>query len=181
MNRTNWHRFAIACLWLALSGGAGAHAQSGDYPSKPVKVILDSAPGSTPDVILRIVADRLGQMWGQQVVAVNHPGAGGSIAARIAAEAQPDGYTLYMPVLSTFVSLTKPAANVPVVLPRDFSAIGFVAENPMFVAVNPSLGVSTLADLIARAKQRPGQISCAVTGIGRLTHLTAELLKSRAG
>jgi len=112
---------------------------------------------------------------------VNHPGAGGSLAVRVAAEAAPDGYTLYMPVLSTFVSLPGTASNLPIRLPRDFLPIGFAAENPMFVAVTPSLGVSSLPELIARAKARPGEISCAVTGIGRLTHLTAELLQSKAG
>ena len=131
--------------------------------------------------MLRVIADRLGQIWGQQVIAVNHPGAGGSIAARLAADAAPDGYTLYMPVLSTFVSLPGGPPNLPIRLPRDFMPIGFAAENPMFVAVTPALGIATLSDLIGRAKARPGDISCAVTGIGRLTHLTAELLQSQAG
>ena len=130
---------------------------------------------------MRIIADRLGQIWGQQVIAVNHPGAGGALAARNAAEAAPDGYTLYMPALSTFVSLPGGAPNLPIRLPRDFVPIGFAAENPMFVAVTPALGISTLSELIARAKARPGEISCAVTGIGRLTHLTAELLQIKAG
>ena len=86
-----------------------------------------------------------------------------------------------MPALSTFVSLPGTAPNLPIRLPHDFNAVGFAAENPMFVVVNPSLGITRLSDLIARAKVRPGEISCAVTGIGRLTHLTAELLQSRAG
>ncbi|HKF08679.1 MAG TPA: tripartite tricarboxylate transporter substrate-binding protein [Xanthobacteraceae bacterium] len=93
----------------------------------------------------------------------------------------PNGYTLHMPVLSSFVSLPGVAANVPIQLPRDFSAIGFAGENPMFVVVNPSLGITKLSDLIARAKAHPDDISCAVTGVGRLTHLTAELLQSRSG
>ena len=174
--------FRIAGLWLlAMSAAVQAQAQTEPYPSKPVKIISDSAAGSTPDVVLRLIADRLSQMWGQQVLAVNYPGAGGSIAARNAADAAPDGYTLYMPVLSTFVSLPSAAPNLPIQVPRDFTAIGFAAENPMFVAVSPALGVTDMAGLIARAKQRPDQISCAVTGIGRLTHLTAELLQSRTG
>jgi tripartite-type tricarboxylate transporter receptor subunit TctC len=171
-----------AALWLlATAAVAQAPAQAQPYPNKPVTIISDSAAGSTPDVVLRLIADRLGQRWGQQVVAVNHPGAAGSIASRIAAEASPDGYTLYMPVLSSFVSLPGAAPNLPLQLPRDFAAIGFAAENPMFVVVAPSLGISKLPDLIARAKDRPDEISCAVAGIGRLTHLTAELLQSRAG
>ena len=143
-------------------------------------IISDAAPGSTPDVDARFVADGLGKMWGQQVVVVNHPGANGSIAARAAAEAAPDGYTLFMPALSTFVALPTVAPNLPVKLPRDFLPIGFMAENPMFIAVSPALGVSTLPQLIALAKKEPGKISIAVTGVGRLTHLTGLLLQQRA-
>lgn len=172
-------RSAVALTFAAFAAMAPAQAQQ--YPSKPVTIIADSAAGSTPDVVLRIIADRLGQLWRQQVIAVNHPGAGGSLAVRVAADAAPDGYVLYMPVLSTFVALPNAAANLPIQLPRDFLPIGFAAENPMFVAVTPSLGVSSLPEFVARAKARPGEISCAVTGIGRLTHLTAELLQSQAG
>ena len=82
---------------------------------------------------LRFIADRLAPAWGQQVVVVNRPGAGGSVAARAAAEAAPDGYTLYQPVLSTFVALQPAAPNVPLHVPKDFLPIGFVAENPMFL------------------------------------------------
>ena len=179
MNIKPGSRFlTIACVWLLAISIA---AQAQQYPNRPVTIISDSAAGSTPDAVLRVIADRLSQIWRQQVLAVNHPGATGSIASRIAADAPPDGYTLYMPALSTFVSLPGTAPNLPIRLPHDFNAIGFAAENPMFVVVNPSLGITRLSDLIARAKARPGEISCAVTGIGRLTHLTAELLQSRAG
>ncbi|HKA46900.1 MAG TPA: tripartite tricarboxylate transporter substrate-binding protein [Methyloceanibacter sp.] len=171
-------RLTAACLGL-LAIAAAAQAQQ--YPNRPATIISDSAAGSTPDAVLRVIADQLGQIWGQQVLAVNHPGATGSIATRIAADAAPDGYTLYMPVLSSFVSLPGLASNVPIQLPRDFTPIGFAGENPMFVVVNPSLGISKLSDLIAKAKAHPGKISCAVTGVGRLTHLTAELLQSRSG
>jgi tripartite-type tricarboxylate transporter receptor subunit TctC len=166
---------------LALSFASPALAQGEPYPTKPVNVIEDSAAGSTPDVVFRVVADALGRLWGQQVVSVNHPGAGGSIAARLAADAAPDGYTLYGPVLSTFVSLPGTAPNLPLQVPRDFTVIGFTAENPMFIAVTPSLPVNSLAELIARAKARPGELSYAVTGVGRLTNLTGELLQTRAG
>jgi tripartite-type tricarboxylate transporter receptor subunit TctC len=171
----------IAALWLlTLPAASAAHAQAGNYPSKPVTIISDAAAGTTPDVDARFVADGLGKIWRQQVVVVNHPGANGSIAARVASGAAPDGYTLFMPALSTFVALLTAAENLPLKLPRDFLPIGFTAENPMFVAVNPSLGVTTLAQLIALAKKDPGKISIAVTGIGRLTHLTGEMLQTRA-
>jgi len=172
---------ATAGICLAiLPAVSAAHAQTGKYPEKPVTIISDAAPGATPDVDARFVAEGFTKMWGQQVVVVNHQGANGSIAARTAAEAAPDGYTLYMPVLSTFVALPSVAPNLPLKLPRDFLPIGYTAENPMFFAVNPSLGVSTLPELIALAKKEPGKISIAVTGVGRLTHLTGLVFQDRA-
>jgi tripartite-type tricarboxylate transporter receptor subunit TctC len=175
-------RLTSLSLWLlALSAGLAAPAQAQDYPTRPVKIISDSAPGSAVDVTLRMVADRLGQVWGQQVLPVNQPGGGGVISARVAAEAVPDGYTLYMPALSVFLPAPGKAANTALELPRDFAPIGSVTEQPMFIAAAPSLGVSTLPELIALAKRRPGEISYAVTGVGRLTHLTGELLQLRTG
>ena len=170
----------LPSLLLASLFAAGAQAQS-QFPSKPVKLISDSAPGSNIDVTLRVFADRMSKAWGQQVVILNHPGAGGAISARVASEADPDGYTYYMPALSVFLAVPGKAANLPLQLPRDFIPVGFFAENPMFIAASPKLGVATLPELIAAAKQRPGEISYAVTGVGRLTHLTGELLQDTAG
>jgi tripartite-type tricarboxylate transporter receptor subunit TctC len=164
---------------LTLSVLPAAHAQ--DYPDKAVTIIVDTAPGAAPDVDARLVAEGLSKVWGQQVVIINRPGANGSIAARAASEVVPDGYTLFMPALSTFVAPPTVAPNVPLKLPRDFLPIGYTAENRMFLAVNPSLGITTLPELIARAKKEPGKISIAVTGVGRLTHLTGLLLQERAG
>ncbi|TMJ89022.1 MAG: tripartite tricarboxylate transporter substrate binding protein, partial [Alphaproteobacteria bacterium] len=128
MNIKPGSRFlTIACVWLLAISTA---TQAQQYPNRPVTIISDSAAGSTPDAVLRVIADRLSQIWRQQVLAVNHPGATGSIASRIAADAPPDGYTLYMPALSTFVSLPGTAPNLPIRLPHDFNAIGFAAENP---------------------------------------------------
>src|SRR5262249_61323044 len=128
------HRYylAVTCLWL-LATSAAVQAYAQPYPSKPVKIIMDAAAGSAPDVALRLIADRLGQIWSQQVLPVNQPGAGGSIAVRVASEAAPDGYTLYDPVSSTFVQPAGAAPNVPIQVPRDFAAIRLVAEIPMFV------------------------------------------------
>ena len=165
---------------LTLPLAPAAHAQAGNYPEKPVTIIADAAPGATPDVDARFVAEGLSKIWGQQVIVINHPGANGSIAARIATEAAPDGYTLFMPALSTFAALPSVAPNLPLKLPRDFVPIGYTAENPMFFAVTPSLGVSTLAELIALAKKEPGKISIAVTGVGRLTHMTGLVFQDRA-
>jgi tripartite-type tricarboxylate transporter receptor subunit TctC len=177
--RRDW--LALSCVYVLALGSVAVQAQAQSYPTKPVTIICDAAAGSTPDVVARFVAEGLGRIWGQQVVTINHPGAGGSIGARAASDAAPDGYTLYMPALSTFAAQPNVIPKIPLQLPRDFTPIGFTAENPMFFAVNPSLGINTLGELIALAKQRPGEISYATTGVGRLTHLAGELLQMRAG
>jgi len=172
----------LASLWLlALSSLVGTPAAAQDFPTRPVRIITDSAPGSAIDVILRIIADRLTQIWGQQAVPVNQPGAGGSIAVRAAATSAPDGYTLFIPAVSTFVALPGAAANLPVEVPRDFAPVGFLGGAPMFITAAPALGVKTLPELIALAKQRPGELVYGSNGPGRLTHLTGELLQSRTG
>jgi tripartite-type tricarboxylate transporter receptor subunit TctC len=151
-----------------------------EYPARPVRLIIDSAPGSAVDVLLRIVADSLSKVWGQQAVPINQPGAGGAIAARAAAQAPPDGYTLAMPALSAFAALPGAAPNLPIQVPRDFAVIGYLGGSPMFITAAPKLGVKTLSELIALAKQRPGELAYGTNGPGRLTHLTGELLQSRA-
>lgn len=156
-------------------------AQTQDFPARPVRIITHSAPGGSPDALLRIVADRLSQMWGRQVLALNHPGAGGAVAARAAAAAAPDGYTLYMPASSAFVTLPGLQANLPLEVPRDFVPVGFVGEQPFFLSVASSLGVTTLPEFIALAKSRPSEISYAATGRGTLSHLVGQALQERAG
>jgi tripartite-type tricarboxylate transporter receptor subunit TctC len=176
-------RTLLAALAAVTALCGAADAQS-DFPNKPVKIIIDSAPGSATDVASRLMAERLSQVWGQQAVIVNQPGAGGSIAVRAASQAAPDGYTLYVGAASTFTALKGApgvAPNLPIELPRDFTPIGFITQQPMFIAVAPSIGVKSLPELIALAKQKPGELSYATTGRGRITHLTMELLQERAG
>src|SRR5215471_11133037 len=156
-----------------------ARAQAQDFPARPVRIITHSAPGGSPDALLRIVADRLSQMWGRQVLALNHPGAGGAVAARTAAAAAPDGYTLYMPASSAFVTLPNMQANLPLEVPRDFTPIGFVAAQPFLITVTASLPAKTLPEFIALARQKPGELSYAATGRGTLSHLTGEGLQQR--
>src|ERR1700683_4551774 len=111
-----WLRAAMAAL-LTLAAGIPASAQS--YPNKAVTIISDAGAGSSVDVATRIIAASLGEIWGQTVAVVNHPGANGSIAARAASEAAADGYTLYTPASSTFIALPSVAPNLPVKLPHD--------------------------------------------------------------
>jgi tripartite-type tricarboxylate transporter receptor subunit TctC len=179
--KTNSHWLKLTgSLLLAIAFAGEVKAQSTGYPARPVRLISDSAPGSAVDVGLRMIADGLSAHWNQQVVVVNQPGAGGAISAKVAAEATPDGYTLYAPALSVFLAVPGKAPNLPLILPRDFLPIGFTAEQPMSVGASPTLGVKTLPELIALAKKQPDKISYAVSGVGRLTHLTGELLQMRA-
>jgi tripartite-type tricarboxylate transporter receptor subunit TctC len=170
---------ALGLLTLLTAAAAPARAQ--DYPTKPIRIISDSAPGSAIDVTFRMVMDRVGTLLGQQIVPVDQPGASGAVAAHAASEALPDGYTLFAPALSLFISLPGKADNLPLMLPRDFLAVGSIIDQPMFICVSPSSGIKSLADLIARAKQKPGEVGFATTGIGRITHLTGLLLDNKAG
>src|SRR5262245_18286735 len=177
LRREFLHLAAGAAALPAAASLAGAQ----DFPARPVRIITHSAPGGSPDALLRIVADRLSQMWGQQVITLNHPGAGGALAARTAAAAAADGYTLYMPASSAFVTLPGQHANLPLELPRDFVPVGFVADQPFFITVASSLGVTTLPEFIALAKKRPGEISYAATGRGTLAHWGGAAMQQLAG
>src|SRR5258705_5678881 len=125
--RREFFHLAAAAPALALVS-SGARAQAQDFPARPVRIITHSAPGGSPDALLRIVTDRLSQMWGRQALALNHPGAGGADAARTAASAPPDGYTLYMPASSAFVTLPCLQPNLLLELPRDSVPDGFGGE-----------------------------------------------------
>src|SRR5262245_35565621 len=131
-------RLVAGCLALAVIVIAPT-TQAQDFPNRPVKIITDSAPGSAVDVILRVIADRLTAIWGQQVLPVNQPGAGGAIAARLAASSPPDGYTLFIPALSTFVAPPGAAANLPIEVPRDFVPVGFLGGGPCSFRQRPGL------------------------------------------
>jgi tripartite-type tricarboxylate transporter receptor subunit TctC len=169
---------ALAVLTMVAAAGP---AQAEDYPTKPIRIISDSAPGSAVDVTFRMVMDRLGTQLGQQIVPVDQPGASGAIAAHAATDAIADGYTLFAPAISLFISLPGKAENLPLMLPRDFLPVGSLIDQPMFICASSTSGIKTLPDLIERAKKEPGKISFAATGIGRITHLTGLLLQMRAG
>ena len=177
--KTLFSIFALAVLIFAAAVTGLAHAD--DYPNKPIRIISDSPPGSAVDVTFRLVMDRLGTKLGQQIVPVDQPGASGAIATHAASETIPDGYTLFAPAISLFISLPGKAENLPLMLPRDFLPVGSLIEQPMFICASVASGIKTLPDLIKRAKQQPDKISFAATGIGRITHLTGLLLQSRAG
>src|SRR5215469_6370249 len=171
---------ALPVLLTALTGFLSV-ARAQDYPSRPVRFVTDSAPGSAIDVPVRLIAEGLSRIWSEQAVVVNQPGAGGAIAARSAATAAPDGYTFGVMALSAFVAFPGTAENLPIQVPRDVTPVAYLGGAPMLIAAAPWLGVKTLSDLIALAKQKPGELSYGVNGIGRLTHLTGELLQRQSG
>ena len=164
-------------LFLAALGSVNAQ----DYPNRPVRMILSVGAGSGPDVIARIVAEHLGRLWTQQVVVENRPGAGGAIGVRAAGTSTPDGYTLYVAVASNFIALPEIQAKLPFDVARDFVPIGFIGGHPMAIGASTGLGVRTLPELIAAAKQRPGEFNVGVATRGSLPHLTAEWLRLAGG
>lgn len=149
------------------------------YPQRPVTVVAPNAPGSGPDVVTRIVMDRLSQAWGRQVVVVNRPGAGGLVGARAFSSASPDGYTLFLPQASVFTVLPV-ISPMPLDVQRDLRPVSLVGEMPMFIAVAATLGVSTLDELIALTRKQPGQLNYGASR-GAFTHMAMELLKARSG
>src|SRR5687767_9222498 len=176
------HRItAILSICLAWSWPASGSAQDATYPAKPVIIITPAAAGNSPDVTARIVADRLSQLWKQQVLILNRPGAGGLIAAQAASQAEKSGYTLYMTQASTYTVLPIAQPKLPVDLERDFTPISLVGVQPIAVAVAPSLGPKTLNELIALIRATPGGMRFAASNRGGQSHLTGEMFRLRTG
>ena len=165
---------AAALTWVAAADAA-------DYPARPVAIIMPAPAGSGPDVIARITGASLARSLGQQIVILNRPGAGGLNGVDAAAHIRPDGYTLYMPLSSTFVVLpVSHPKEMQLDLKRDLVPIGLVGEQPMVIAVNPGLGVKTMAQLVQLAKHRSGRIFYG-SNAGSLPSLTAALLQRHTG
>src|SRR6201991_1538088 len=149
--------FVAGSAALVFAGSARAQG----FPSGPVKLTVAVGPGSSPDVLLRIVAEHLSQLWGQQAVVINQPGGAGAVPIRAVAASPPDGHSLYMALASNFIALPELQANFPVDVVRDYVPIGYIGEHPMVIAASSSLGVSTLPEFIALAKRRKGELNIA--------------------
>ena len=174
-------RSLIAAIGLAMVLPAIAPlARAENFPSRPVKIIVQTAAGSSLDVMARLVTEQLGQIWGQQPIVVNQAGAGGLLAARATAAAAPDGYTLFMAGGSVFVVLPEVQRNVAFDV-NEFVPIGFVAEQPYTLLASNKLGVSSVAELIALSKQQPGGLDSVAGTRGGLQHLTVEWFRKRSG
>jgi tripartite-type tricarboxylate transporter receptor subunit TctC len=172
-------RFAmvVSCaLTLALPGAVWAQA----YPAKPVHMIISFPPGSGTDIVGRVVAQKLSEFWGQPVLAENRGGAGGSIGTAAVAKAAPDGYTL---LVDSSAHAVTPAmyAKLPYDTLKDFVDIAPLAGQPNVLVVRPGSPIKSVADLVADAKAKPGQINFASAGIGSGTHLNLEKFKLATG
>lgn len=150
------------------------------YPDKPIRAVLPFPPGGGTDGIARVILPRMSQAMGQPIVIDNRPGAGGVIAADTVAKSAPDGYTLFMGS-STFVTATPSLMKLPYDALRDFAPITLFATAQFILAVNPQVAATSVSQLVALAKAKPGGLNYASGGIGSPLHLSAELLKNRTG
>ena len=172
---------ALGMVAAAMVASGTASAQ--DYPNKPVTFITPAAAGNSPDVVTRIVADKLTQIWKQQIVVLNRPGAGGLIAAQAAAAGniEKDGYTLYMTQASTWTVLPiQQEGKMPVDLQKAFAPVGMVGEQPIGLGVNKDVRANNAAELIALANKTPNGLLFGATNRGGQAHLTGELFRDRS-
>ena len=149
------------------------------YPSKPVKLIVTYPPAGSSDLMARILAQQLSDVWGQPVVVENKPGAAGSIGMEYAAHQPPDGYSFVIANLGPAV-VNPILSKVPYDLERDFMPVSLIASGPNILVVNPSSPAKTLAELIAYARANPGKLNFGSGGAGSVAHLSGEMLKSLA-
>ena len=164
-----------AVLLLAVFCGS---AQA--FPTKPVRFIVPFPPGGATDIIGRLVAGKMQEVWGQAVIVENRPGAGTVVGTDMVAKSAPDGHTLGM-VVTAHVINPSLRANMPYDTLRDLAAVTHVSVQHLVIAVHPSVPANNVEELIALAKKSPGKLSYATPGSGTAMHLSAELLKAQAG
>lgn len=179
--KQQWLKTLGAAALAVVAGGMAAQAQ--DFPSKPVTFITPAAAGNSPDVVTRIVADKLTQLWKQQIIVLNRPGAGGLIAAQAAAASniEKDGYTLYMTQASTWTVLPiQQEGKIPFDMQKAFASIGMVGEQPIAVAVNKDVAAKSVKELIDLANKTKDGMLFGATNRGGQAHLTGELFRDRS-
>lgn len=168
-------------LVLPLILAAALPAQAQSYPSKPVRIVVTIGPGSAGDLLSRLLAEPLAKGLGQTVIVDNRPGAGGNLAASIVAKAPPDGYNLFLTTISTHGINPTLYRELPFDPVRDFAPITLSASSPNVLVVHPSLPAATVKQLIAVAKQRPGELTYSSGGTGTSQHMSGALFDLLAG
>ncbi len=169
---------AAAVLAACVSTVVAADAEK--FPQRPVRIVIGFTPGGGPDITARFLGQKLSERWHQQIVTDNRPGAGGTIAANIVANANPDGHTL-LSVSNAHSVAAAIYAKLPYDTVKDFAGITLTASGPALLLVSPALGAKSAKDLIALAKAKPGQFNFSSAGIGSGAHFAAELFKNMAG
>lgn len=181
---TGMLRAALAplCAMLALAGPA-AHARESaqQYPSRPIRLIVPFAPGGVTDTGARLVADKLGQRLGQQIIVDNKPGASGNIGTHMAAQADRDGYTLVVGFDGTLVINPHVHANIPFDTLKDLAPVSKIGDAALIIVANPALPANTLQELVAYSKTLPNGVSYGSAGVGSTPHLAGELLSQQTG
>ncbi len=167
----------LATVGLVPWSVSGASAQTGGYPTKPVRIVVPFTPGGTTDILARELSQKLFAALGQTFVIDNRPGAGGSIGAEIAARAEPNGYTVLMGHIGTLAvnpTIYPKLAYDPV---KDFAPVAWVARVPNVLVVHPSVPANTVAELVAYARSKPDSVNYGSGGNGSAAHLASEYLK----
>jgi tripartite-type tricarboxylate transporter receptor subunit TctC len=167
--------FIAATAALALAGTLAALAQD-NYPTRPVRVVIAFPPGGPTDFVGRLVTDKMSAALGQRVYIENKPGAAGAVGADSIAKADPDGYSLFLTTSGAITIVPHIQASVPYDPLRDFAPVALVTKVTEMLVVTPKLGIKTVKELIALAKEKPGAVSFASTGVGSPPHLAQELL-----
>lgn len=173
---------AVVAVLALLSGAALAQsrAEPQAYPARPIRIIVPNTAGSATDVVSRMVAQRLTEAWGQQMVVDNRAGASGIIGHEIAAKAAPDGYTLLVTTSAGLV-INPLLTKIPYDPARDFAPISLIVISPQMLVSHPGLPAGNVEELVALARAKPGQLNCASPGTGTSNHLGCEMLKVMAG
>ena len=169
------HAAAAAATTLALPSFAQV------WPSRPIKLVVPFPPGSSPDIIARLLAEPLGHALGQPVIVDNKPGAGGNVGTGVVAKADPDGYTFLFTIQGPLVTAPLLSANLNYDPLKDLAPVTLVATSPNVLVVDPKLGANTLADFVRIAKEKGGQLNYGSVGNGSAAHLAMEVFKARAG
>jgi tripartite-type tricarboxylate transporter receptor subunit TctC len=171
----------VLTLCLAAGGVAPFQAAAQGWPSKPVTIVVPFPPGPAVDLVARLTGEKLSAALGTSVIVENRTGANGTLAANAVARAAPDGYTLLATTASTHVTAVHLMKNLPYDPVRDFTPIAAAVEPVTCLVVNASLPVNSVAELVAYAKARPGQLSYGTSGVGSVFHLMGELFNQTAG
>ena len=173
----DWRRGIAAAALLVAMASAGAQT----FPERPITIVVPASPGGVTDLLGRALARRFSQVWGQQAIVENKPGANNQIAAEYVAKSVPDGTTLFVGPESTFVVNPFLYAKLPYDAVKDFTPITGLVSIHHALIVNPALPVHTMQELLALAKQKPGELNYGTYGIGSSGHLNMELLQREAG